>query len=151
MTWSAPPLGRATRHTASGSGETSPTWSISGRVERHLPPSCTPSGLAASGSSRQLPGGDGPERRDRRRPGTAHHPTDTDTILVLGAEVSGTKTVAGPRLVGTTATYTVVLSNAGPGDQPDNPGAEFTDVLPSGLALVSRDASTNTAVTPRLE
>jgi len=37
-------------------------------------------------------------------------------------------------------TYTVVLTNSGPGAQGDNPGNEFTDVLPAGLTLVSATA-----------
>jgi uncharacterized repeat protein (TIGR01451 family) len=40
----------------------------------------------------------------------------------------------------------VRLFNAGPEDQLDNPGAEFTDVLPSNLTLVSATATAGTAV-----
>jgi uncharacterized repeat protein (TIGR01451 family) len=42
-------------------------------------------------------------------------------------------------------TYTVVLTNAGPGTQGDNPGNEFTDVLPAGLTLVSATATSGAA------
>lgn len=73
--------------------------------------------------------------------------TDTDTIFALPANVSGTMTVNGDFVSGGTITYDVVLSNAGPGAQPDNPGNEFTDVLPSSLALVSATASGGTATT----
>src|SRR4030095_13993683 len=41
--------------------------------------------------------------------------------------------------------YTVVLSNAGPGAQPDAAGDEFTDLLPSALTLVSASATSGTA------
>jgi uncharacterized repeat protein (TIGR01451 family) len=57
------------------------------------------------------------------------------------ASVSATKTVVGNFAPGDTVTYTVVLTNAGPGDQLDNPGHEFTDALPSALALVNATAS----------
>lgn len=60
--------------------------------------------------------------------------------------VTGTKTVSGSFVIGGTATYTVVLSNSGNTAQQDNPGNEFTDVLPAGLTLISATASSGTAV-----
>lgn len=73
--------------------------------------------------------------------------TATDTTpIAAGASVTATKTVAGIALPGSVLTYTAVLSNAGPGPQGDNPGNEFTDVLPAGLALVSANATSGTAV-----
>ena len=62
------------------------------------------------------------------------------------ASVTGTKTVAGILASGTSVTYTVVLTNGGLSAQADNPGNEFTDVLPSTLTLVSAAASSGTAV-----
>jgi uncharacterized repeat protein (TIGR01451 family) len=47
--------------------------------------------------------------------------------------------------VGGTITYTVTLTNSGTGAQADNPGNEFTDVLPPQLALVSANATSGTA------
>ncbi|HJU40592.1 MAG TPA: IPTL-CTERM sorting domain-containing protein, partial [Tahibacter sp.] len=41
--------------------------------------------------------------------------------------------------------YTIVLTNTGTA-QNDNPGDEFTDVLPAGLTLVSATATSGTAV-----
>ncbi|MFL6198392.1 MAG: hypothetical protein ACJ76J_04390 [Thermoanaerobaculia bacterium] len=61
------------------------------------------------------------------------------------AALSATKTVAGQFRPGGTITYTLVLTNAGPGAQPDNPGAELTDVLPPALDLVSASATSGTA------
>ena len=55
--------------------------------------------------------------------------------------VTGTKTVSGSFTVGSTVTYTVVLTNSGNGTQQNNPGNEFTDVLPPSLTLVSATAS----------
>jgi uncharacterized repeat protein (TIGR01451 family) len=74
--------------------------------------------------------------------------TDSDTVNAApGAVVTGTKTVsAGPYTVGGTITYTVTLTNSGTGAQADNPGNEFTDVLPATLALVSATASSGNAV-----
>jgi uncharacterized repeat protein (TIGR01451 family) len=70
--------------------------------------------------------------------------TDTDTVLVPAA-VLGTKTVAGTFLPNGTVTYTITLNNSG-GAQGDNPGDEFTDVLPASLTLVSASATSGTAV-----
>ena len=72
--------------------------------------------------------------------------TDTDT-LVTGAVVGGTKSASGaPFAVGSTVTYTVVLTNSGSSPQGDNPGPEFTDMLPTQLTLLSASASSGTAV-----
>jgi uncharacterized repeat protein (TIGR01451 family) len=62
------------------------------------------------------------------------------------ATMSGTKTVSGTFAPNGAITYTVVLSNSGPAAQLDNPGDEFSDVLPSGLTLVSASATSGTAV-----
>src|SRR5204863_9667826 len=73
--------------------------------------------------------------------------TDSDTITAAaGANVSGTKTASGSFTVGGTVTYTIILSNSGPGAQNDNPGNELVDVLPPQLALVSAIATSGTAV-----
>lgn len=66
--------------------------------------------------------------------------------IVQPPAITATKTASGaPFKVGGTVTYTVVLSNTGAGPQPDNPTDEFTDVLPSTLALVSANATSGTA------
>lgn len=44
-------------------------------------------------------------------------------------------------------TFTYVLSNGGPNAQGDNPGAEFTDTLPTGLSLITATASSGTVTT----
>jgi uncharacterized repeat protein (TIGR01451 family) len=75
--------------------------------------------------------------------------TDSDTVTAAasGATVSGTKSVSGaPFHPGSTVTYTVVLHNTGTGAQADNPGNEFTDVLPAQLTLVSAAATSGTPV-----
>jgi uncharacterized repeat protein (TIGR01451 family) len=62
-------------------------------------------------------------------------------------DVSATKTAsAGPFDEGDQVTYTVTITNNGTGSQLDNPGDEFTDVLPASLALVSATATSGTAV-----
>ncbi len=67
--------------------------------------------------------------------------------VISPAAVASTKTVAGTTYsVGSTVTYTVTLNNSATTAQLDNPGAEFTDVLPSGLTLVSATATSGTAV-----
>ena len=61
------------------------------------------------------------------------------------ANVSGTKTVSGTFAPGSSITYTVTLSNTSTSSQLDNPGYEFTDVLPSSLVLVSANATSGAA------
>ncbi|ANB19547.1 proprotein convertase P-domain-containing protein [Dokdonella koreensis] len=71
--------------------------------------------------------------------------TDTDTITLLGAAVTASKTVAGSFVPGSPVTYTVTLTNS-LGAQANNPGDEFTDVLPAALTLVSATATSGSAV-----
>jgi uncharacterized repeat protein (TIGR01451 family) len=65
-----------------------------------------------------------------------------------GAFVSVSKQVwAGNLRAGGTVTYILLIANTGTGDQADNPGNEFTDVLPSlQLTLVSATASAGSIV-----
>ncbi len=67
------------------------------------------------------------------------------TAFVAAAAVSGTKTVAGSFREGGTVTYTIVLTNDGTANQPDNAADEFVDQLPAGLTLVSASASSGFA------
>jgi uncharacterized repeat protein (TIGR01451 family) len=69
-----------------------------------------------------------------------------DTLVTPPTVLSATKTAAGQFQAGGTVTYTIVLSNPGPGAQGDNPGDELTDVLPPELILVSASASSGLAV-----
>jgi uncharacterized repeat protein (TIGR01451 family) len=74
--------------------------------------------------------------------------TDTESTGVISpAVVTGTKSVSGSFTEGGAITYTVVLSNAGPGIQLDNAGDELTDALPAGLTLVSASATSGAAAT----
>ncbi|QBB70963.1 DUF11 domain-containing protein [Pseudolysobacter antarcticus] len=73
-------------------------------------------------------------------------PDPTNFVITGGSIISGTKTVSGTYVVGNTVTYTVVLTNSGAGPQADNPGNEFSDVLPATLQLVSATATSGTAV-----
>lgn len=68
------------------------------------------------------------------------------TAFVATSGITATKTVAGTFNVGQTVTYTVTLTNAGTIGQADNPGNEYTDVLPAGVTLVSANATSGTAV-----
>jgi uncharacterized repeat protein (TIGR01451 family)/fimbrial isopeptide formation D2 family protein len=71
--------------------------------------------------------------------------SEATTTVISPAAVSGTKTVGGTLSQGGTVTYTVVLANGGPAAQGDNPGDEFTDVLPAGLTLTGATATSGTA------
>ncbi|HEV7767757.1 MAG TPA: ExeM/NucH family extracellular endonuclease [Thermoanaerobaculia bacterium] len=77
-------------------------------------------------------------------PGNESATTTTDVISP--ATLSATKTASGSFAAGGTVTYTIVISNAGPAAQANNPGDEFVDVLPSQLTLISATASSGTAV-----
>ena len=79
-------------------------------------------------------------------PGVAGAADPTSFTVTSPATVTGTKTVTGTFNPGGAVTYTIVLSNAGPSAQADNPGDEFTDLLPASLTLVSATASSGTAV-----
>ena len=72
--------------------------------------------------------------------------SDPTSFTVLSpATVSGNKSRSGGTSPGSTLDYLVILSNSSGSDQQDNPGNEFTDVLPAGLTLVSAAASSGTA------
>lgn len=64
---------------------------------------------------------------------------------VAAPDITGTKTAAGDFLPGSTITYTIVLTNDGSGDQPDNADDEFVDVLPAELDIMSATATSGTA------
>ncbi len=67
---------------------------------------------------------------------------------VQPAVVTATKTVSGSFASGGTVTYTIVLTNIGPGvTTTDGTGHELTDILPAGLTLVSASATAGTAST----
>jgi uncharacterized repeat protein (TIGR01451 family) len=66
-------------------------------------------------------------------------------VVSPGSVGTHTKTVSGSFQEGGTVTYTVTLSNPGATAQLDNPGDEFTDVLPATLTLMSATATTGTA------
>ncbi|HSS76067.1 MAG TPA: S8 family serine peptidase [Thermoanaerobaculia bacterium] len=74
--------------------------------------------------------------------------SDPTSFVVVSPSSVGThtKTVAGTFSEGGTVTYTVTISNPSGNTQLDNPGDEFTDVLPAGLTLVSASATSGTAV-----
>lgn len=55
--------------------------------------------------------------------------------------------IDGSTLEGDAITYTFLLENHGPADQADNPGDEFSDLLPPGLTFVSAAATSGT-ITP---
>ncbi len=79
-------------------------------------------------------------------PDTANNSDTEPTTVTSPSGLSATKSVAGLFTPGATIDYTIVISNAGPAAQADNPGNEFTDVLPAELTLVSASATSGTAV-----
>jgi uncharacterized repeat protein (TIGR01451 family) len=69
----------------------------------------------------------------------------TQFTLLSAAGLTATKSVSAPQPVaGAPLLYQIVLSNAGPAMQFDNPGDELTDVLPAELNLLSATASSGT-------
>jgi uncharacterized repeat protein (TIGR01451 family) len=123
--------------TASGSGNVNDTVNLPAGGSVTYTATCTLS-VAATGTLSNTATVTAPPGVTDPTPGN-NSATDSDTVQSApGAVVSGTKTVsAGPYTVGSTITYTITLTNSGPGAQADNPGNELTDVLPSTLALVS--------------
>jgi uncharacterized repeat protein (TIGR01451 family) len=79
-------------------------------------------------------------------PNAANNSDSEDSTVTSASGLSATKSVAGFFVAGSTVDYTIVISNAGPAAQGDNPGDEFTDVLPPQLTLVSANASSGTVV-----
>jgi uncharacterized repeat protein (TIGR01451 family) len=79
-------------------------------------------------------------------PNPANNSATDNTDVLAPPDVTGTKTVSGTFVAGSPVTYTITLTNSGLGPQGDNPGDEFTDVLPAQLDLVSATASSGTAV-----
>mgnify|MGYP003592129739 CR=1 FL=1 len=80
-------------------------------------------------------------------PNTANNTASATTTVLSPAAVAGvTKTVAGSHFPGAVVTYTVVIPNSGTFAQQDNPGDEFTDILPATLQLLGATASSGTAV-----
>ncbi len=68
------------------------------------------------------------------------------TAFAAATTVSGTQTVSGTFSPGGTVTYTVTLTNNGSGNQADNPGNEFNEVLPPSLTLVGASSTSGAAV-----
>jgi uncharacterized repeat protein (TIGR01451 family) len=77
----------------------------------------------------------------------ANDSATTTTAVIGGPDVFAEKSVASDSQfqTGTEVTYTIVLTNAGGSTQPDNPGDEFTDILPMGVELVSASADSGVA------
>ncbi|MEP7013152.1 MAG: PA domain-containing protein [Acidobacteriota bacterium] len=79
-------------------------------------------------------------------PDFGNNTVEENTTIISPSGLVATKSVSGTFEEGGTITYTVVISNGGPGAQANNPGSEFTDVLPPGLTLVSASATSGTAI-----
>ena len=143
-TWTCAGAGGGTC-TASGSGNINNTVNLPSGGSVTYTAVCTISGLA-TGTLSNTATVTAPAGVTDPTPGN-NSATDTDTLSAIpGANVSGTKTVTGPFFVGSNVTYVVTLTNSGTGAQANNPGNEFTDVLPAQVALVSATASSGTAV-----
>jgi uncharacterized repeat protein (TIGR01451 family) len=67
------------------------------------------------------------------------------TTVRSPATVTGNKSRSGGISPGSAVSYLIILSNSSNSDQQDNPGNEFTDVLPDDLTLVAANASSGTA------
>lgn len=79
-------------------------------------------------------------------PNGGNNSDSEDTGVVAPPNIGATKSVAGSFLPGGAIIYTVVITNSGVGASGDNPGDEFTDVLPAGLTLVGASATSGMAV-----
>ncbi|HEV7570347.1 MAG TPA: fibronectin type III domain-containing protein [Thermoanaerobaculia bacterium] len=143
-TWTCAGAGGGTC-TASGSGNINNTVNLPSGGSVTYTAACTISSLA-TGTLSNTATVTAPAGVTDPTPGN-NSQTDSDTLSAIpGANVSGTKTVTGPFTVGGNVTYTVTLTNSGTGAQANNPGNEFTDVVPAQVALVSATATSGTAV-----
>jgi uncharacterized repeat protein (TIGR01451 family) len=70
----------------------------------------------------------------------------TTQVVGPGTTLSASKTASGQFRPGGVVTYQIVVTNQGPGVQPDLVGNEFLDILPAGLTLQSASASSGTAI-----
>ncbi len=142
-TWTCVGAGGGTC-TASGSGNIADTVNLPSGGSVTYTASCTVS-PSATGSLVNTATVAAPGGVTDPTPGN-NAATDTDMVTAAPtAAVAGTKTATGTFAVGGTVTYTIVLTNGGSAAQTDNPGDEFTDVLPATLALVSASATSGTA------
>jgi uncharacterized repeat protein (TIGR01451 family) len=143
-TWTCVGAGGGTC-TAAGSGNLNDTVNLPAGGSVTYTASCTvaaaATGTLANTATVAAPGG-----VSDPNPGN-NSATDSDTVSPSPAPVvSASKSASGNFQPGGTVTYTIVLQNSGPGDQPDNPGDELTDGLPSSLTLVSATATAGAAV-----
>jgi uncharacterized repeat protein (TIGR01451 family) len=83
--------------------------------------------------------------------GVCDDPSDNQRVEDTQVVATGVHTfcagISGPLTESTAITQTFLLINCGPASQADNPGAEFTDVLPAGLTLTSAGATSGFAST----
>ncbi|HVR40252.1 MAG TPA: DUF11 domain-containing protein, partial [Thermoanaerobaculia bacterium] len=77
-------------------------------------------------------------------PSTAASYDATSFDVIQSGIVTSTMSVSGTFVQGTNVTYTVVMTNNMSVTQPDNFGHEWTDILPSGVTLVSVNATSGT-------
>jgi uncharacterized repeat protein (TIGR01451 family) len=66
------------------------------------------------------------------------------TTVLSPSNVTATKQANGPFFETMAFTWTVTLTNSGPGTQGDNPGDELTDQLPSSVILTGASATSGT-------
>ena len=142
-TWTCAGAGGGTC-TASGAGNINDTVNLPSGGSTIYTASCTIS-AAATGTLSNTATVTAPAGVTDPVPGN-NSATDTDTVSAApGANVSGTKTVSGTFTRGSLVTYTITLNNGGTGAQADNPGDEFTDVVPAALTSVFASATSGTA------
>lgn len=68
------------------------------------------------------------------------------TAIVSPAAISATKRVSGTPRPGATLLYSIELTNSSATPQQDNPGDEFTDILPPSLTLIGASAGSGTVL-----
>ena len=79
-------------------------------------------------------------------PGTGTAGDGTAFAVAAAALDTLTKTVSGTFQPGSPVTYTIIITNTGDTDSPNNATDELTDVLPAALTLVSATATSGTPV-----
>ncbi|MFO1352217.1 MAG: DUF11 domain-containing protein [Gammaproteobacteria bacterium] len=135
-------------NTVTWNGSIAPSSSVTLTINATIKAGTPPQTVASQGTVSYDADGNGTNEATRQtddptKPGAAD---PTSFVVVSPANVSATKTVTGTFHPGGAVTYTVVLANSGPSNQVDNPGNEFSDVLPAQLTLVSASATAGTAI-----
>ncbi|MDP9190159.1 MAG: M36 family metallopeptidase [Acidobacteriota bacterium] len=145
---SGTPLANLGTNTVTWNGSIPAAGSVTITIDATIDPSASGSSVSNQGTfcyDADLTG-DNETCSQTDDPGTGAAGDSTAIIVAAAALDTLTKTVsAGPYTPGAPITYTIIITNTGDTDSPDNATDELTDVLPAALTLVSASATSGTS------